>query len=261
MKTRIISVILILAIVLPPLLLGGVLLDILIGLVIIFGGLELLQFSPNYKRIPKVVSILYMLLCSIVVTLDVAFVFASLSVLVLILLAIPIFSDIFNFVDSAIYGFTFLFMFLIVSAFTSIAHLNILYVWLALFATYLCDTGAYIVGSMIGKHKLIERISPKKTLEGAIGGVVVSFVGTMVFAFVSGIQFHQNISDVYILIFLCLTLPIVSQIGDLAFSAIKRYFKIKDFSKLFPGHGGVLDRIDSLVFSLVYLYSVLLIVL
>ena len=114
----------------------------------------------------------------------------------------------------------------------------------AIIIPYVTDVCALFTGMYFGKHKLNERVSPKKTIEGAIGGwaggAIVSFLYALLFKF-----FYMS----PIFIGLCsLVLPIVSQIGDLAFSLIKRHFGIKDFSDLIPGHGGLLDRLDSLIF-------------
>jgi len=127
-------------------------------------------------------------------------------------------------------------------------------IWMMVFiliATYFTDTGAYFSGFYFGKTKLNERISPKKTVEGSIGGWLFGSIGSLIFALimVKGL-------DMFTLVSLALTLPIIGQIGDLAFSAIKRHFKIKDFGSIFPAHGGVLDRIDSLIFNLMFFYII-----
>ena len=112
--------------------------------------------------------------------------------------------------------------------------------------TVMTDTFAYLTGMLIGKHKLLEVISPKKTWEGLIGGTFFGvFIATIYYITV----INSNIS-LLIVIPITLLLSIVGQLGDLFFSAIKRYFDKKDFSNLMPGHGGVLDRLDSLIFVL-----------
>ena len=122
-----------------------------------------------------------------------------------------------------------------------------------LVVTFLTDTGAYFAGYYFGKNKLNERISPKKTIEGSIGGWIVGAVSGLVFAYflVDRLPFTMMIVS-------SLMLPIISQIGDLAFSSIKRHYKIKDFGTIFPAHGGVLDRIDSLLFTLMAFYVLLM---
>ena len=115
------------------------------------------------------------------------------------------------------------------------------------------DSFAYITGNLIGRHKLIEKISPNKTVEGAIGGFVAASIFCTIF-YVVVINHHTNI---VIALLSTMFLSIISQLGDLVFSSIKRYFNIKDFSKLIPGHGGILDRIDSLIFVIIG-YSILI---
>ena len=112
-------------------------------------------------------------------------------------------------------------------------------------ACYVCDTAAYFFGSFFGRHKMIPRISPNKTWEGAIGGYVIAAVLSILF----GIFVSETIPN-DLAIAGGLILPAVAEIGDLAFSAIKRRWEMKDFGSLFPEHGGVLDRIDSLLFCL-----------
>lgn len=118
---------------------------------------------------------------------------------------------------------------------------------LAFFTAWGCDIFAYFVGTFIGKHKLIVEVSPKKTVEGAIGGVVCTFAIIMLYGFLIE-RFVPDVEANYIaLAILGLVLPVVSQIGDLFASLIKREAGIKDYSKLFPGHGGVMDRFDSMI--------------
>lgn len=121
------------------------------------------------------------------------------------------------------------------------------------FITYATDSAAYFAGSFFGKHKLIPRISPMKTVEGAIGGWIGGFLIGLGFGFL----FIRSISFELILVS-SLLLPIIGQFGDLAFSALKRHYEIKDFGSIFPAHGGVLDRIDSLIFNLLFFYVLLI---
>ncbi|MFA6796748.1 MAG: phosphatidate cytidylyltransferase [Bacilli bacterium] len=122
--------------------------------------------------------------------------------------------------------------------------------------TAMNDIGAYFIGVMFGKHKMAPRISPKKTWEGVIGGIVFSIIFSILFAFVCDLTGHpilpgvldfDNYNYIWIIV-ISIIIPIASDMGDLFFSAIKRSFSIKDFGRIFPGHGGVLDRIDSLSF-------------
>ena len=108
------------------------------------------------------------------------------------------------------------------------------------------DTFAYITGLLIGKTKLLESISPKKTWEGIIGGTLFgTFISTMFY--ITGIDPSVNVIKI---ILVSAFLSILGSLGDLVFSAIKRYDGKKDFSNLMPGYGGILDRLDSLIFVL-----------
>ena len=108
------------------------------------------------------------------------------------------------------------------------------------------DTFAYFVGRFLGKRKLCPDISPKKTVAGAIGGIVGCMVGFVIFALVCNSFFNCDFSYI-VLPLVAIPLSVAGQVGDLAASLVKRRFGIKDYGKLFPGHGGVLDRFDSIL--------------
>lgn len=116
-------------------------------------------------------------------------------------------------------------------------------IYLFLIST-ITDTFALITGILIGKHKLAPNISPNKTIEGLVGGIVM---GTFVSTAFYHVFINPSISIVMLTI-ITLVLSIVGQIGDLVFSMIKRYYNKKDFSNIIPGHGGILDRFDSIIF-------------
>ena len=126
---------------------------------------------------------------------------------------------------------------------------GIYYLLMMLNFSSLCDMGAYFVGVTIGKHKLCPEISPKKTVEGAVGGILTSVLFSFIFSFAFGMTEK-------LIPCLVLTLPlcIVGMLGDLFASTIKRSVGLKDYGSLIPGHGGVLDRVDSiLLISPIYL--------
>lgn len=133
-----------------------------------------------------------------------------------------------------------------------------LLVWLVFLASWGCDTLAYCSGILIGKHKMTPRLSPKKTWEGAVGGVL----GSMLLGFLYALIFRESLAftdnPLLWLPLLCGVGAVVSQIGDLAASAIKRSFDIKDFSNLIPGHGGILDRFDSVIVTAPIVYYLLI---
>ena len=112
-------------------------------------------------------------------------------------------------------------------------------------AAWMSDTGAYFIGTFLGRHKLCPNISPKKSVEGALGGVFGALVGGAIYAAVMVECFDFSVNYAA-LAAVCAVGSVAGQFGDLIFSYIKRGFGIKDYGRLFPGHGGVLDRFDSI---------------
>ncbi len=121
-----------------------------------------------------------------------------------------------------------------------------LLVWYALFTAWGTDVFAYLIGKAFGKHKFTE-VSPKKSIEGCVAGIIGAIVFVLVYTYVLNTYMNFNISYLYITV-VAIFLSIIGQIGDLSASTIKRYAGIKDFSNLIPGHGGMLDRLDSVIF-------------
>lgn len=134
-----------------------------------------------------------------------------------------------------------------------------LLVWFIIIAAWGTDIFAYIVGKTIGKHKF-SKISPNKSIEGCIGGIIGAVTLTLVYTLGINTYLGMNISYLVIGLISCL-LSIIGQLGDFSASSIKRYVGIKDFSNLLPGHGGMLDRIDSLIFIAPFAYFLLLFVI
>ncbi|MGN0402282.1 MAG: phosphatidate cytidylyltransferase [Acetatifactor sp.] len=127
-------------------------------------------------------------------------------------------------------------------------------VWVILISSWGCDTFAYIVGKLIGKKKIFPVLSPKKSLEGCIGGVV----GTIVLGTVYGLLVADYTGLVPVeFALICALGAVVSMVGDLAASAIKRNKGIKDYGKLIPGHGGIMDRLDSVIVTAPIIYSLI----
>jgi len=128
------------------------------------------------------------------------------------------------------------------------------FVWLIFFSSWGCDTCAYCVGMLFGKHKLAPKLSPKKSIEGSIGGIAgAALLGLIYGACINAfVGFLPGRLWQYPLI--CGVGAAISQIGDLAASGIKRNYSIKDYGKLIPGHGGILDRFDSVIFTSPIIY-------
>lgn len=135
---------------------------------------------------------------------------------------------------------------------------GLFYVFLALLMAWMSDAGAYFVGTFFGKHKLCPRISPKKTVEGLIGGIAISicislFAGFVYSDWIMGGAVAVSYFEIFLLALVCAPLSVV---GDLFASVIKRRHGVKDFGRCFPGHGGMMDRFDSLVFVFPLVYIV-----
>ncbi|MEG0274825.1 phosphatidate cytidylyltransferase [Amedibacillus sp. YH-ame10] len=255
MKTRIITALLIIACVVPPLVYGGWLIKVLLAFIVIAGGIELLGLSENKGKWPIYAKPLAILFVFLMLYFQGKLLFPILGFACLIFLSIPVFTQKFHAKDGFLCIAYIVFFYAIASAFIHIFTTNKLLVWYIIIATYGCDTGAYFCGRFLGKHKLNERISPKKTWEGAIGGWFIGTIASFAFAYF----LIPDLSVMSILLGSCL-MCVTGQIGDLAFSSIKRSFNIKDFSDLLPGHGGVLDRVDSLVFNFIC-FNMILVVL
>jgi phosphatidate cytidylyltransferase len=127
-------------------------------------------------------------------------------------------------------------------------------VWLIVLCSWGCDTCAYCVGVLIGKHKMSPKLSPKKSVEGAVGGVVGAALLTLLYGFVFRDAMGSSSTHIYIMAAISAAGALISMIGDLAASAIKRNYEIKDYGKLIPGHGGILDRFDSVIFTAPIIY-------
>ncbi len=126
---------------------------------------------------------------------------------------------------------------------------GVITVWLIFIASWICDTAAYLTGMAIGRHKLAPKLSPKKSIEGSIGGVIGSALVGFIYAHIMGL------GDVAVFIALISGIgAIISQFGDLLASAIKRDHEIKDYGNLIPGHGGILDRFDSVIITAPIVY-------
>lgn len=124
----------------------------------------------------------------------------------------------------------------------SLLERGIIYLLLVLNFSAVCDCGAYFVGVTMGKHKLCEKISPKKTIEGAIGGILSSLIVTVILCFSFGVT-----KSLLPLLIMTPVLCVVGMVGDLFASTIKRNADIKDYGNLIPGHGGITDRFDSIL--------------
>ncbi|MGN0164733.1 MAG: phosphatidate cytidylyltransferase [Lachnospiraceae bacterium] len=289
MKQRIISGIILVAILIPTLLIGGYFTGIILGIVSLMGIYELLKVFKLEKSVPAiityVVDILYyaVLIClsetgnfpysslftgiSDASAVNQNSVFASIFLFLLLLffvtlmLAYVILFPKYKAMEIMSCLFIFIYAGVLLSCVYRIRSLDtgIYLVWIIFIASWICDTCAYFSGVFLGKHKAFPVLSPKKTWEGCIGGVI----GSVLVAFLYAVILNDKIYDTFnfpyialpIIAFVC---SILSMFGDLAASAIKRDYKIKDYSSLIPGHGGIMDRFDSVIFVAPAVYYMIL---
>lgn len=171
---------------------------------------------------------------------------------------VVLFSDKYSFRDAALSIFGVLYIPFMLSHLTAIRTMTCGFsvIWLCFLSTWATDTFAYFTGRAIGKNKLCPSVSPNKTVEGAIGGLVGSIVISIAWAYISKKFFivPNNFYMKYVIV--GVGAGVLSQFGDLTASIIKRKVKIKDYGDLIPGHGGILDRFDSMIFVAPFIYYV-----
>ena len=127
-------------------------------------------------------------------------------------------------------------------------QLGCAFLWIALIGTWASDTFAYFAGFAFGKHKLVPVLSPKKTVEGAVGGTLGAMAVGAVFGYLLYNNVTHNTATIWVLVIITFVGAIISQLGDLLASGIKRDHNIKDYGHIIPGHGGIMDRFDSVIF-------------
>lgn len=254
MKTRIISAIVMCLIIIPILFIGGLPFKILAIVLAMMSMYEIIKARSKRSEIPLIIRILSYILLGVFVCLGTSVYSANYEliyktmIVIFLLYFIPVvfINDTEKYsVTDALYilGCT-LFLGVAYNSFVLISNIDFIYIFYLILVTTMTDSFAYFTGYFIGEHKLCEKISPKKTWEGAVGG---SIVGTIIASFFYLFLINSS-ANIFIVIAVTLFLTIIGQIGDLFFSSIKRHYKIKDFSNLIPGHGGILDRFDSIIF-------------
>lgn len=254
MKTRILSAIIMIIIFVPLLIIGNVPFAVLMGIISLMGLYELLTIRKTKKDFPKIMKLIAYLTViffsvSNVGKLNFNFTmdYKVLGVIIFAFLLPMVFinnNKKYNINDALFLIGSTLFIGLSFNLITITRNIDLYHLGYLLIISTITDTFALITGMLVGKHKLAPEISPKKTVEGLIGGLVM---GTFVATSFYHVFINPNISLVT-LILITLALATIGQLGDLVFSMIKRYYDKKDFSKLIPGHGGILDRFDSLIF-------------
>ncbi|MDD3341599.1 MAG: phosphatidate cytidylyltransferase [Bacilli bacterium] len=256
MKTRVISAIVALLIFIPIFIIGGNLFNFAIFVLALLGLKEFLAVKNSKKELPifiKLVSYIMLTFLLFAATATKEFTYGlDFRVIAGIFLVYLIPAVLYH--DRKLYSINDAFYLVGGIFFLGISFHILMYIrsiGVAILLYLFCisvftDTFAYITGLLIGKHKLLESISPKKTIEGMVGGTLM---GVLISTW-----FYMTVVDtsaaLFSIIVVTLFLSILGQLGDLVFSAIKRYYKTKDFSNIMPGHGGILDRFDSIIFIL-----------
>ena len=254
MLKRVLSAVMIVLIFVPLLIIGNTIFTVFMSVLGMMSAYELLKIKDKDGKIPIIMKLLvYVTVCFMVfynsssVTFNYTIDYRFISALVfMFIIPIVLINDNKKYsVGTALYllaatlflGFSFNLMVIF-------RNYDLNYLVYLLLIAVITDSFAYIGGKLIGRNKMTPNISPNKTWEGAI-------VGTFMGVFVASSFYHVFINHNYSLVILILIttmLSVVGQIGDLVFSMIKRHYKEKDFSSLIPGHGGVLDRFDSIIF-------------
>ena len=254
MKQRVISAIVALLILVPFFLMGGFIYDATIVILSLLGLREFLKVKETKKELPSFIQFISYIMLSLIVVSGVnsqemifSIDFRIISgLLVVFLLPTILYHDrsLYS-INDAFYliGGVF-FLGVSFSLLIIIRNISLNYIIYLFLISIMTDTYAYIVGRLIGSHKLLESISPNKTWEGMIAG---TFFGVFIPTLYYVTAIDMNASYLFIIV-MTLFLSILGQFGYLVFSAIKRYFKTKDFSNIMPGHGGILDRFDSIIF-------------
>lgn len=253
MKTRIISALVLLMLVIPIYLIGGMLFT---GAIIVLSMLALKEFmdiKETKKKLPIFIKLLAYILTVLIMlsteltdgNLVIDFrIITGLCLTMLLPLVLYHKRELYS-INDACYMFTgVLFLGIALSLFSIYYFINPSLLIYLLLITIMTDSYALFTGMLVGKRKLLEDVSPNKTWEGFIGGSIAGTFISVVF-YITVIDPAVNVTSI---ILVTLFLTIIGQLGDLFFSTIKRYFNKKDFSNIMPGHGGVLDRLDSIIF-------------
>lgn len=180
---------------------------------------------------------------------------------VFVMLCIPVINTKYNFIDVSVtvMGYIYIAVFFSFIVLVGGKQNGRYLVWLIFISSWLCDTTAYYVGRYMGKVKLVPKVSPNKTVEGSIGGLLGSTIACTIYGIILN-KLGVNIS-IYHFSLIGLICGVFCQFGDLVASSIKRYVNAKDYSNLIPGHGGILDRFDSILFASVVVYYYLTFIL
>ncbi len=254
MKSRVISALVMFLVLVPIFFNGGPFYNITILLIGLLGIHEYLNIREEKKAIPDFMKFVAYIMFTIIVLANISnqntvysIDFKVISALFIsMLLPVTLYHDrnIYSINDAFYLMGGVFFLGVSFNLFIVLRNISLYYLVYLFLITIITDSYAYFGGMLVGKTKLLESVSPKKTVEGTVIG---SLVGTFIAAYFFHLVVNPELS-MFVVIIMTLFLSILGQFGDLVFSFIKRYFGKKDFSNMIPGHGGILDRCDSIIF-------------
>ncbi|KAE9637072.1 phosphatidate cytidylyltransferase [Defluviitalea raffinosedens] len=258
MRLRIITAVVGIPLLLGIVLSGGWILKLAIGLLTLVGLREFYTAMEEKAHPIKYIGYIFTVIFTFFVfPNDQWYIVFFICFLFVLLLSIIFFHQKYNIIDVAVtfIGFFYVsFLFFYVLKVRNSAY-GEFFVWLIFISAWGSDTFAYFTGITLGKHKLCPKLSPKKTVEGALGGIAGGFVLSFVYGMVITYFTKTPIVNFPIICSIIGGIgAMISQLGDLTASSIKRCVNIKDYGKFFPGHGGVLDRFDSILFTAPFVY-------
>jgi phosphatidate cytidylyltransferase len=257
MAVRIISSIVGIPILLFFIISGGVFLKIALALISCLGMYELYLAVSKKIKLVHLIGFITEILYIIFLDVSVDAMYIKMYILIasmLILMLLVFFHTDINIHDASITVFGFLYVGVLLSCLYTIRSNTIVLAWVPFICAFGSDTCAYFAGTTLGKHKLTPVLSPHKSIEGAIGGVIGAAILCGIYCFGASIFNYTSTQQIPMYCIMGAVGSIFAQLGDLAASSIKRYTKIKDYGKIMPGHGGMLDRFDSVLFTVPFVY-------
>ena len=252
-KTRLLSGIVLVILAIGFIILGGDILLAVIGLISLIGMYELYRVLKIEKSVIGIMGYL----AAIVYFLNIRFAFVpDILMLVFAFLILLLFAYVFSYpkYDAKQVMTVFFCLFYVAGMLSYVYQIRMLdngkyLAFLVFICSWGCDTCAYCVGKLIGKHKMSPILSPKKSVEGALGGVIGAALLAALYAFIFRNPMSLSTVEIWIIAGITAVAALISMVGDLAASAIKRNYGIKDYGTLIPGHGGILDRFDSMIIT------------
>lgn len=252
-KTRLLSGIVLVILAIGFIILGGDILLAVIGLISLIGMYELYRVLKIEKSVIGIMGYL----AAIVYFLNIRFAFVpDILMLVFAFLILLLFAYVFSYpqYDAKQVMTVFFGLFYVAGMLSYVYQIRMLdngkyLAFLVFICSWGCDTCAYCVGKLIGKHKMSPILSPKKSVEGALGGVIGAALLAALYAFIFRNPMSLSTVEIWIIAGITAVAALISMVGDLAASAIKRNYDIKDYGTLIPGHGGILDRFDSMIIT------------